>query len=55
MNAFTFTNDYLKNMLDAINFLKKITLLTSNFNVNLIKIFTSQILPSIRVLKNLQH
>ena len=36
MNVSIFTNDYLKNILDAIHYENKITLLTSDFNVNLI-------------------
>ena len=36
MNASTFTNGHLKNMLNAIHYENKITLLTVDFNVNLI-------------------
>ena len=36
MNVSTFTNDYLKNMLDAIRYENKMTPLTSDFSVNLI-------------------
>ena len=36
MNVSTFTNDHLKNMLNAIHHEIKSTLLTGNFNVNLI-------------------
>ena len=36
MNVSTFTNDHLKNMLNAIRYENKSTLLTGNFNVNLI-------------------
>ena len=35
MNVSTFTNDHLKNMLNAIHYENKSTLLTSDFNVNL--------------------
>ena len=36
MNVFTFTNNELKNMLNAIHYENKSTLLTGGFNVNLI-------------------
>ena len=36
MNVSTFTNDPLKNMLNAIHYENKSTLLTGDFNVNLI-------------------
>ena len=36
MNVSTFTNDHLKNMLNAIHYENKSTLLTGDFNVNLI-------------------
>ena len=36
MNVFTFTNDHLKNMINAICHENKSTLLTGDFNVNLI-------------------
>ena len=36
MNVSTFTNDHLKNMLNAIHHENKSTLLTGDFNVNLI-------------------
>ena len=36
MNVSTFTNDHLKNMLNAIHHEIKSTILTGNFNVNLI-------------------
>ena len=36
MNVSTFTNDHLKNMLNAIHHGNKSTLLTGDFNVNLI-------------------
>ena len=36
MNVSTFTNDHLKNMLNAIHQENKSTLLTGDFNVNLI-------------------
>ena len=36
MNVSTFTNDHLKNMLNAIHYENKTTLLTGDFNVNLI-------------------
>ena len=36
MNVSTFTNDHLKNMLNAIHYEKKSTLLTGDFSVNLV-------------------
>ena len=36
MNVSTFTNDHLKNMLNAIRYENKSTLPTGDFNVNLI-------------------
>ena len=36
MNVSTFTNNHLKNMLNAIHYENKSTLLTGDFNVNLI-------------------
>ena len=36
MNVSSFTNDHLKNMLNAIHYDNKSTLLTGDYNVNLI-------------------
>ena len=38
MNVYTFTNDHLKKMLNAIHHENKGTLLTGDFNVNLLRV-----------------